>query len=751
MNIDTKFKADLIFMSAEFHRVREEAGEENHRPVYFRKEVSIKEDVKKAVLRATSLGIYEFRIDGEKVGEDYLTPGWTEYTKRVYYQTYDITAKLQKGVHTLGAIVADGWYAGNIAGCGLSQYGSIHCLQARIDVEYTDGTRGTVCTDLSWKAAIGGFKQADILMGETFDANCEPWGWDKNGFDDTDWDKVEKDMRILPGHLTQPQKHETVQKMMDLEGVFSHKTKDGLYIYDMGQNMVGTVTVRVKGKQQEKLVLRYGEILEKDGSLYTENLRRAKQTDTYIFHKDAETEYTPRFTYHGFRFVESNLPLLCLTGHVLHSAAKETGNVETSVPMVNRLFQNILWGQRGEWVDIPMDCPQRDERLGWTGDAQVMSKTGCYNMRLESMFRKYLTDIRDAQLPDGQIVNIAPNLFLNRRGEFMSRNFMYTQCSYPGWGDAIFILPYRLYHMYGSKAAILENYDAMRRYAEYLEENGLVVEWHGDWLSVQQTDSELTADAYFAYDFTILSEMADIIGRKEDAAHYALVAEEARKSFALKYVDKDGVVKGETQCGYVLTLAFGLTDNPEAVAKQFIKAVERDNVHLTTGFLGTGYLLPMLCDYGRSDLAYSILLNDTYPSWGYMIKCGATTIWEHWSSYTEEGLQNSSMNSFNHSALGSVGEWMYEYMGGIKSIGAGFEKIQIRPYIDARVNDVCVSYESIKGLIRVEYNVREEKMNVTVPEGTEAVVYLPNGVITEVSAGQYSFFDICTKKKRETV
>lgn len=732
-------KAMYIFSKYEYRVIPQEAAPANHRPVYFRKEFTVSDRIKKATLCATALGIYEMRIDGEKVGDAYFSPGWTDYAKRVYYQTYDVTSLLKEGKHTLAAVVADGWYSGNIASAGMCMYGSIHCLKAQLCISYENGESETVNTDLSWKAGFGGYMTADFLMGEVYDEAEEPVGWDKSGFDDSAWTDVGTDPRILCGHLLLPQKHEPVKKMLTLTPVLKTVDKKGHYIYDMGQNMAGTVTVSVEGKKKKKLVIRYGEMLCDDGTLYTENLRSAKQTDTYIFAQDGTVDYTPHFTFHGFRYVESNLPLLSIVGNVLHSAAVRTGFVETSDETVNRLYENQLWGHRGNWIDIPMDCPQRDERLGWTGDAQLFAKTACYNMQMEKCYSKYLADIRDAQLPNGEIPNIAPNLCINLDNLFMPRNFMLTFSGFAGWSDAVFIITYALFHIYGNKDVIAENYDTMKQYASFMKITGSRNCKLADWLSVERTPSEIIAHAYYFYDFSILSEMAAAIGMYEDSEKYRQEAEHAREEFYKAYVSPDGKLYGDTQCGYALAIKFGLVKDVETMASHLVRTVERAGNHLQTGFIGTGHLLPALCDIGRSDLAYAILLQETYPSWGYTIQNGATTMWERWNSYSGEKFMDPNMNSFNHQALGAVGEWMYEYMGGIKPQTPGFEQIQIKPYMDRRVNEVSVSYNTPRGEAAVWYNVKRMQMRVLVPADTKATIYLPDGKCVTASSGTYMF------------
>lgn len=733
------FKADYIFMKSECARVPSEATEPSHRPVCFRKEIILHDEVDKAELLVTALGIYEFKIDGEKVGGLYFAPGWTDYRKRLYYQTYDVTKLLGGKIHTLSAVVADGWYAGNVGPGGDCHYGSIHCLKAQLNVKYKNGENEVFTTDTDWKTGYGGFLAADFLMGEEYDANKEPEGWEMNGFDDSFWQNADTDSRIMRGHLLLPQQHEGIREMLRLEPVNSYVDKNNRYIYDMGQNMTGVVTVKVSGCKNDRLTLRFAETLCDDGSVYIENLRAAKQTDTYIFGACSDVTYSPRFTFHGFRYIESNMPLSHIEANVLYSGAERTGFINTDNNLVNRIYENQLWGHRCNWLDVPTDCPQRDERLGWLGDTQVFTHTACYNMDMKELYKKFMSDIRDAQLPNGELPNIAPALDISMKNLFMARNFKLTFSDYAGYGDAIFIIPYRIYTHYGRTDVIEENYDAMKKYMDFLLAEGTQVCHLADYLAVDPTPPEVVADAFFAYDFVMLAEMADAIGKTDDAILFRENAENAKADFCMKYVKDNGKIEGDTQCVYAMALQMNLVPNRKMAEKYLVDAVKRANNHITTGYFGTPLLLPSLCEMGRSDLAYTILLNKTYPSWGYMVEKGATTMWEHWDSVSEDGMRNPGMNSLNHQALGSIGAWMYEYMGGIKPIAPGFTKIKIKPYMDERVNEAEFSYNSPRGTVKVWYNVKQGKMEIQIPNGEDTIICLPCGTQMEIPGGKYRF------------
>ncbi|MGB9877159.1 MAG: family 78 glycoside hydrolase catalytic domain [bacterium] len=695
---------------------------------YLRKAFEAGKPVRRAYLYVSALGICEVYINGRRVGKDYFVPGWSDYRKRVYYRTYDVKELLRQGENAIGVILADGWYSGYLDMKGRGLFGSTPKLLLQLNIEYEDGSRVEIVSDESWKASYGAIREADLYMGETYDARLEMPGWCEPGFDDSLWDKARvfnQKERIITAHPGVP-----VRKQMELKPIKISEPKPGIYVVDMGQNMVGWARIKAKGEKGRKIVLRYAEMLKPDGMIYTENLRTARCTDAYIKKGDGEEIWEPRFTFRGFRYVEvSGYPERLLeqdiVGVVVSSDMRITGEFVCSDERVNRLFQNIVWGQRGNYLEVPTDCPQRDERLGWTGDAQIFLRTATYNMDVASFITKWLVDLVDSQNEEGAYAHVAPDIGLGSDS--------------PAWTDAGIICPYILYKVYGDKRILERNYPSMARYIEYLKRRSKDYlqppVGYGDWLSVEaDTPKDLIATAYFAYVVSLMEEIARVLGKEEDRKSYSELKEKIKEAFNKEYVLEDGRIKGETQTAYVLALDFGLLPEekiPLAI-KHLVEDIRKRNNHLSTGFLGAKPLLPILTRYGYVDLAYTLLLQDTFPSWLYMVKQGATTIWERWDGWTEEkGFQDPGMNSFNHYAFGSVGEWMFGMMAGIDMEEPGYRKIRIKPHPDpeGRIAFVKAKYESISGLIKVEWSRDEDGMvlAISIPANATAKVYVPAG------------------------
>ncbi|UCF15135.1 MAG: family 78 glycoside hydrolase catalytic domain [Phycisphaerales bacterium] len=694
-------------------------------PPYLRKIFFVNKPVERAVVYASALGLYELRINGKRVGADYFTPGWTDYNIRAYYQTYDVTDLLGKDGNAIGAILADGWYAGYLGfGKKREHYGDKPRLSTQLEIEYTDGSMETVVTDNSWKAAYGPLFESDFLMGETYDARKEKPGWSTYLFNDSAWDavavtdKIEAKIQSYPGV--------TVKKILEIKPKTFREPVKGAYVFDMGQNFAGWVRLKVKGKAGTKVVLRFAEMLNPDGTIYTTNLRSARCTDTYILRGAGEEIWEPRFTFHGFRYVEvtgyPGKPAIdAITGVVLHSDAPLAGSFECSNPMVNQLFSNIVWSQRGNFIEIPTDCPQRDERLGWTGDAQIFIRAATYNMDVAAFFTKWLVDLQDAQTPQGAFPDVAPHKVAMGSGV-------------PAWGDAGVICPWTIYKVYGDRRVLERHYASMERWITYLGNNSKRLlrpaYGYGDWVSIgSKTPKDVIATAYFAYSARLVSKAAAALGKSGDAKKYEGLFRQIREAFNNAYVSEDARVKGETQTCYLLALYFDLLPQEKRplAAKHLVEAIRKKNWHLSTGFVGLSYLLPTLTDVGRLDVAYRLLANETFPSWGYSIKNGATTIWERWDGWTEEkGFQTPAMNSFNHYAFGSVGRWLFDTVAGIDTDGPGFKKIIIRP----RPGDITyarASYESINGTIVSDWKLEGKafRLKITIPANTTATVHIP--------------------------
>ncbi|MBN2377592.1 MAG: family 78 glycoside hydrolase catalytic domain [Sedimentisphaerales bacterium] len=695
-------------------------------PPYLRKTFSLQKTIARATIYASALGLYEFHLNGQRVGKDYFTPGWTDYNKRVYYQTYDVTDLIQPGNNVLGAILADGWYSGHVGwGRKRDHYGDKPRLLAQLVLEFNDGTTQTIATDKSWKAAYGPLLEADFLMGETYDARLELPGWDTAAFNDSSWNNVDITEKI--DVLVQAYPGVTVRNTKQIKPLRLTEPKPGTFVFDLGQNIAGFAHLKVKGPRSDKIVLRFAEILNPDGTLYTTNLRQARCIDKYIFKGDGIETFQPRFTFHGFRYIEvtgypGTPPLDAVTGIVVHSDTPVAGSFACSSKMVNQLYSNITWGQRGNFIEVPTDCPQRDERLGWTGDAQIFVRTATCNMDVAAFFTKWFVDLEDAQGPEGDFPDVAPRVVATGGGT-------------AAWGDAGVICPWTIYHVYNDTRLIEKHYSAMVRWIEYLKNNSVNLlrpaQGYGDWVSIaSDTPKDVIATAYFARSTQLVSKMAAAIGKTEDAKKYEDLFQRIKLAFNQAYVTDDGRIKGNTQTCYLLGLHFDLLpeDKRPLAAAHLVERIEAKNWHLSTGFVGLGHLLPTLTEIDRNDVAYRLLNNETFPSWGYSIKHGATTIWERWDGWTEEkGFQDPGMNSFNHYSFGSVGKWLFSTVAGIDTDGPGFKQIIIKPQPGGNLTYATATYDSINGPIVSDWKLdnKKFKLNVTIPANTTATVYIP--------------------------
>jgi alpha-L-rhamnosidase len=698
-------------------------------PSYLRKSFTVGKEVKRAVMYATALGIYEVRLNGSKVGSDYFTPGWTDYEKRIYYNTYDVTEMLRQGGNAIGAIVADGWYAGYVGyGNKRNHYGEKIRFKGKIHIDYTDGTSEIIAADSSWKASTGPLLEADFLMGETFDAQKQMAGWDRSGFDESAWKDV--DVTETVAAVLQAYPCPTVQKFTEIKPVNVNEPKEGAYVYDMGTNFAGFAKLKVKGKSGDKVVLRFAERLNPDGTIYTTNLRSARATDTYICSGEGEEIWHPRFTFHGFQYVEltgyPGRPTLdTITGIELTSATPPAGSFKCSQEMANQLYRNICQTQRANFIDIPTDCPQRDERLGWTGDAQVYIRTASMNCDTQAFFTKWLVDLTDAQRADGQFPMVAPLKVAGGDGG-------------PAWADAGVICPWTVYEVYGDKRILAKHYDSMVKFVEFCkgrctQELLPPKEFHcfGDWLNINDdTPKDVIFQAYFACSTRLLSKAAQVLGKEQDAKKYEELFEKIKVAFNKAYVTDDGKVKGDSQTCYVLALAYDLVDGQrrDGASARLIEKIKERNWHLSTGFVGTKDLMLVLTKIGRNDVAYRLFGNDTFPSWGFSIKHGATSIWERWDGWTpDKGFQDPGMNSFAHYSFGAVGQWMFENIGGINSDAPGFKGIIIRPRIGGNLTYAKTNYNSIRGLVGTDWRLKGDDLllDVIIPANTTATIYVP--------------------------
>ncbi len=707
----------------------------------FRKEFDLGDlKVFRARLYVTAYGVYEIWVNGKRMGPA-LAPDWTDYSKRLRYQTYNLTDLLKKGKNVIVCLLGNGWYCGHIGNGGFQSWGKKPGLFAQLEVTGNDFSRQAIVTDASWKVCASPTLSSDLMMGEVYDARQELEHWNELGLDDSTWPNAVV-MEIPTVKLCGQ-----VDGMVDLselrQPVSLKQVQPGVWIYDFGQNIVGVPELKVKGDAGTKVMLRFGEMLNPDGTLYTANLRNAKATDVYICKGADKLEtWMPRFAYHGFRYAElTGFPgqptTDTLQAVVLGTDFTRTGTIDCWAPLVKQLQDNIVWGMRGNFFSVPTDCPQRDERMGWMGDAGIFVRTAAYNGDVAAFFTKWLVDVDDAQLPDGEFVDVAPS----------PRGRGHGNGGVPGWGDAGVICPWTMYQFYGDKRILQEHLPAMARWVDWCSvhsTNGIRDKDrgpdYGDWLAQgEDTPKDLIGTAFFAHSADLVGRAYRVVGDDARAKIYEDLFDQIRESFSAKFINYDGRVTGETQTGYALALEFGLM--PENLkyqaGKLLAENVAKHGDHLTTGFLGVSHLLPALTDTAQYGELYKVFLQQSFPSWMFSIKQGATTIWERWDGWTpEKGFQNPGMNSFNHYSLGSCGEWMFESMGGIQldPDQPGFSHVIIRPVPSPRIGHVKATYNSIHGLIASSWTV--EKANFTlvvnIPANVTATVFLPTAQVDSI-------------------
>ncbi|GAB3333161.1 family 78 glycoside hydrolase catalytic domain [Micromonospora halotolerans] len=700
-------------------------------PLYLRREFHLDRPPVRARLYATARGVYEPRLNGVRVGDAELAPGWTEYHRRLHYQTYDVTELLHPGANALAAIVADGWWCGYVgfdARRPAQHYGDQPAFLAQLVVDFADGSRQVVATDGAWGERPGAIRSADLLMGEYVDRRQHVPGWDTAGA------AAFLPVAVLdpePGPLVAEPDH-PIRVILDVPAIDVHQRAPGRYIVDFGQNLVGRVRLTVRGAPAgHRIVVRHAEMLA-DGELYTDNLRTAKATDMYLAGGDEVEVFEPRFTFHGFRYVEvDNLPgelaPTDIVARVLHNDTPLTGRFECSDPMVNQLQSNITWGQRGNFIAVPTDCPQRDERLGWLADAQIFAPTSSRNADVSAFLARWLRDVVNGQDAQGAFRDVAPVVALHREAA-------------PAWGDAGVIIPWHLWRAYGDRRVLERSYDSMLAWVRYVHRHNPDLRWrhrtgnsYGDWLQVDvTTPREVLATAYFARSTQLTAEAADVLGRHDDAARLRDLHAGIRAAFIDSYVAADGTVEGGTQTAYLLALAFGLLPQrlvPAAVGHLAADIEKRDH-RLTTGFVGVALLCPVLSDHGRADLAYALLHQEEFPSWGYSIRHGATTIWERWDGWTDHaGFQSPAMNSFNHYSLGSVGDWLYGRVAGIDQApsSVAYRELLLRPLPGGRLRWARAEQETARGRVVCGWSISDGRLTVTatVPPGCTAVLQIP--------------------------
>ena len=711
-----------------------------------RKDFRVASEVRSARLSITALGAYEAFLDGKPVApETLLTPGWTDFHKRVLYQTYDVTSLLQRGENALGVVLGAGWFSSPMTWSGYRDYPGQNLLRAQLDVTLNDGSHQVVVTDPSWTTASAPVTFAEIYGGESYDARLEQAGWSAPHFDASKWTAAALGTPRDAGMAVTAQPDLSIHTTLTVKPIaISPANAAHPAVLDMGQNMVGNVRLHVQGPRGLVVKLRYAERLNPDGSIYTTNLRNADATDTYVLSGSGEETWTPKFTFHGFRYVEisylggapASLPTVASVDGLVYNSLVDPPTVRlmSSSETLNKMNQLGAWGQRGNFVSIPTDCPQRDERLGWMGDAGVFWRTGTYNFNTDAFTHKFMDDVVDAQTAQGAFTDVSPNVLGPGPGA-------------PGWGDAGIFIPYAAWLQYGDVSVVEKSWPAMQRWMEFIASSNpdfirhkAVGNDYSDWLAPDQhTPSALIDTAYWALVAREMTEMATALHRPEEAAKYQTEYERVAAAYRKAFVKADGSVEGDTQTGYLATLFTGIaTDSERAgLVDRLTKNIHAHGDHLTTGFLGTPFLLFVLDQNQKTDLAFKLLLSTTYPSWGYMVSKDATTWWERWNGDTGD----PSMNSYNHYAFGSVMAWVYRRAAGIDTDagGPGFHHLTIEPHFDAALPALHVEYDSAYGMVVSDWKQSEHKFTVTIPANTTATVTLPGEKAETIGSGTHTY------------
>lgn len=735
-----EWKAD--FVSAENENFYKEVS----KATYVRGDFFIKAKIKEAYAYTTALGLYEFYLNGKKVGQDEMTPGWTSYKKHLLYQTYVVTDYLKEGNNIAGAMVGAGWYKGVM---GLTKarnnYGDQTAFSMQLVVRYEDGSAETICTDESWMGTDAPIVFAEIYDGEIYDAALEVSGWAEAMEPKGRWHNVQKVQTDTSVLCAQSGSKVQVMNLIPAKNIF--QTPKGETVIDFGQNMAGRIQVTAAGRKGDAIELRCFEVLDRDGNVYLDNLRQAKATMKYIFGRDGTITYHPRFTFMGFRYAQivsyPGVPRKDdFIAQVLHSNMEQTGDITCSNSLLNQLHHNYLWGLKSNFLDVPTDCPQRDERLGWTGDAQIFCRTACYLMNAYTFYRKWLVDVAADQTPEGGVPHVVPNIEEGRTDD----NWLLSQGEHSAaaWADVAVINPWTLYLMYGDEEILRRQYKSMKGWIDFMRGHAEDYIWNyklqfGDWVALDAeegsyfgaTPNELTCTAYYAYSTNLFSKIADILGKKDVAEEYRKLYENIVRKFQKTFFTEDGSLTAQTQTAHIVALYFQLT--PEKYVKKILEALKRlldkEDGHLVTGFVGTPYFCHALSQNGAVKEAYDLLLKEDFPSWLYQVKMGATTIWEHWDGMKPDGtMWSPDMNSFNHYAYGAIGEWMYRVMAGLEvdEKEPGFKHAILYPRIGGGLVWVDGVYHSIYGDVKVRWEAEGNQVMLTlhIPANTTAEIYL---------------------------
>ncbi|MFD2328071.1 family 78 glycoside hydrolase catalytic domain [Cohnella sp. GCM10020058] len=731
------------------------AIEDGHEPVaYLRKAFSLDRPVASARIYATALGMYRLFVNGEAADDSCLNPGWTSYTKRLQYQTYDVTALLNEGDNAIGFMLGNGWYRGGLGWEKKRYYGDTRAALVLLQVRYTDGTESIVGSDGSWRGSDGALRWSELYDGEHYDARLECKSWSQPAFDDSEWGSVSPYSH--PKSALVAQESEPVRIVNTIVPISVVTTPSGETLLDMGQNMVGWVRFTVQAKAGTVVTVRHAEVLDKHGNFYTGNLRAAKQTVTYVCSGEGEETFEPSLSFQGFRYVKiEGIPPEQLPGRfvgcVLTSDLQAAGQFRCSDPLINKLADNIVWGQIGNFVDVPTDCPQRDERLGWTGDAQAFVRASTYNRNVQTFFAKWLRDLAADQQPDGGVPHVIPDVPI-------------AGANSTAWGDAATIVPWVLYERYGDERVLREQYASMKGWVEYIRAQGESeflwdTGFHfGDWLGLDAkensyigaTPRELIATAFYAHSAGLLAKSAGVLGFADDAAKYAELRDNVARAFRAEYVTPSGRLASPTQTAYAVALMFDLLEEGtrHQAADRLAKLIEEAGSQLTTGFVGTPYLCHVLSRFGHADLAYKLLERREYPSWLYPVVKGATTIWEHWDGIKPDGsFWSDDMNSYNHYAYGAIGDWLFGSVAGIDADASepGYKRIQIRPVPGGSLQFADATLESPYGEIRSAWHRRPDggiDYEIAVPANAAANVLLPGASKANATESQQPLEDV---------
>ncbi len=740
LNPDTEFAAQWIGPAPETDTIKRPSP-------YFRKDFQVDKPIQRATAYITAHGMYEARINGQRVGDAYLSPGWTSYATRLQYQQYDITGLLRQGANAVGAVLGNGWYRDYLAwGDSRNHYGKDISLLLQLDITYADGTAERVVSDGSWVSRTGPILNAELYDGETYDSTLEFPGWDTAGFDDSAWQPVRVEAfgkaNLIATENEPVRKHETFKPLEILT------TPEGDTVVDFGQNLVGWVQLKLSGTTGQQVSLQHAEVLTKEGNFYTDNLRAADQKATYILDGSTDQVLEPHFTFYGFRYVKvaGFTPSADnMTGIALYSDLEQTGSLTTSDPLLNQLQHNIQWGLRGNFLDVPTDCPQRDERLGWTGDAQAFFRTAAYNRNVNAFFSKWLKDLAADQLDNGSVPFVVPNVLGPQAA------------GSAGWADVSTIIPWESYLLFGDRELLQTQYPSMKAWVEYIRSRSTENLWNtgfhfGDWLFYRPhddndgrsavTDKYLIAQSFYAYSTGLLLKAARVLGQTEDVQAYSRLLEQVKEAYRREYLTDSGRLVSGTQTAYVLALQFDMLPEGQRqqAADRLVANIEDYGYHLTTGFLGTPYLAHVLSRFGHPEVAYRLLMQRSYPSWLYPVTMGATTIWERWDGIKPDGsFQVPTMNSYNHYAYGAIGDWMYQHIAGIQALedGPGYRHFRIAPTPGAGLERAEGRMQSFYGEIVSSWAFEGGRfmLQLRVPVNTTAELVFPYGTPESIREG----------------